>query len=530
MSNGERVDIYDSTLRDGAQAVGITFSQSGKMRFVHKLDEFGVSFIEAGYPGSNPKDMQFFEDLRKEKLSTSKIVGFGSTRRANTDVADDTFIHALLKAETEFCAIYGKTWKLHVTDVLRTTYEENGQMIADTVGYLRENGRRVFFDAEHFFSGYKDDAEFALKMLGYAVDAGAEALVLCDTIGGALPWEVEEATRVVRETFPGVIVGIHAHNDCGLGAANSIAAVRAGALQVQGCMNGYGERTGNANLTTIMPTLELKMGRKCIAEGKLSSLSSLSLYVDDLVNQRPDIRAPFVGETAFSHKGGAHVAGVQRNPLSFEHITPESVGNSRQIILSELAGGANVVHRLRQLGREYDNVTKEEVREILAELKVREGDGYTFESADGSFKLLAQKALNKHKPFFNLDSFRVIIEKRGENKICMSEATVKLNVNGETEHTVGEAEGPVEALDIALRKALARFYPTISDVTLSDFRVRILDPKDATAATTRVLIESTDGSKSWGTVGVSPNIIEASWQALLDSVEYKLLLDEENQG
>lgn len=525
MTGNERVHIYDSTLRDGAQAVGITFSQSGKLRHVRKLDEIGVSFIEGGYAGSNPKDMQFFADVRKENLAHSKIVAFGSTRRAGKNVADDPFVQALLAAGTEYCAIYGKTWKLHVAEVLRTTQKENAQMIADTVGFLREKGRRVFFDAEHFFDGYDDDPEFALKMLETAVEAGAAGVVLCDTNGGTLPWEIEAVTAAVCARFPGVGVGVHAHNDSGLGVANSLAAVRAGANQVQGCMNGYGERTGNANLTTIIPTLELKMGRKCIADGQLKNLRATSLYIDDLVNQRPDIRAPYVGETSFSHKGGAHVAGVQGNPATFEHVPPESVGNTRQIVLSELSGGANVLYRVKQLGRDYENVSREEVKEILCELKQKESEGYTFESADGSFQLLVQKALRRHEPFFQLDAFRVIVEKRGSDQPCVSEATIKLRVDGEAEHTVGEGSGPVEALDRALRKALTRFYPSISDVLLTDFRVRILDPKEATAAVTRVLIESSDGDRTWGTVGVSPNIIEASWQALLDAVEFKLMSD-----
>lgn len=525
MTGNERVHIYDSTLRDGAQAVGITFSQSGKLRHVRKLDELGVSFIEGGYAGSNPKDMQFFADVRKERLTHSKIVAFGSTRRADKDVAADPFVQALLAAETEYCAIYGKTWKLHVAEVLRTTQKENAQMIADTVGFLREKGRRVFFDAEHFFDGYADNPEFAIKMLETAIEAGAEAVVLCDTNGGALPWDIEEVTSIVCARFPDVGVGVHAHNDSGLAVANSIAAVRAGANQVQGCMNGYGERTGNANLTTIIPTLELKMGRKSIAEGQLKNLRATSLYIDDLVNQRPDIRAPYVGETSFSHKGGAHVAGVQRNPATFEHVPPESVGNSRQIVLSELSGGANVSYRVKQLGKDYENVSREEVKEILDELKQKESEGYTFESADASFQLLVQKALRRHEPFFELDAFRVIVEKRGSDQPCISEATIKLRVDGEAEHTVGEGAGPVEALDRALRKALNRFYPKISDVSLTDFRVRILDPKEAAAAVTRVLVESSDGKRTWGTVGVSPNIIEASWQALLDAVEFKLMSD-----
>ncbi|MGI5869409.1 MAG: citramalate synthase [Kiritimatiellia bacterium] len=520
------IQIYDCTLRDGAQAVGISFSRGGKLQFAHRLDDLGVAFIEGGYAGSNEKDMQFFEDIRKERFDTAKIAAFGSTRRVGTNVAEDAFVNALLKAETEWCTIYGKTWKLHVTDVLRTTLAENAQMIADTVGFLRERGRRVVFDAEHFFDGYKDDAAFALKMLRTAVDAGADQVILCDTNGGTMPFEVFSIVQDVCAHLPGVDVGVHCHNDAGMGAAASIEGVRAGAIQVQGCMNGYGERAGNANLTTIIPTLELKMGRRCIGEGQLRNLRDVSLCVDDLVNQRPDIRAPYVGKASFSHKAGAHVSGVQKTPASFEHIPPEAVGNERQIVISELSGGANIHHRLRQMGLGGEGeISREDVKRILAAVKKRESEGYSFEAADGSFEILVKKELRSHKPFFQLDSFRVIVEKRAADLPCVSEATVKLKVGDGSEHTVGEGIGPVDALDEALRAALSRAYPAINDVTLTDFRVRILDPKEATGATTRVLIESTDGERRWGTVGVSPNIIEASWQALLDSVEYKLFAD-----
>lgn len=523
-----KIQIYDCTLRDGTQAVGINFSQTGKVHFARRLDEFGVSFIEGGYAGSNAKDMQFFQIIRKECLTTAKIAAFGSTRRAGLDVQKDPLVQALINADTEYCTIYGKTWMLHVAEVLRTTADENAQMIADTVGYLRGKGRHVFFDAEHFFDGYKHDPVFAMRMLRMAVEAGAEALVLCDTNGGTLPSDVHRVVAEVCSKFPQVDIGIHTHNDGGMAVANSIEAVRAGAVQVQGCINGYGERSGNANLTTIIPTLELKMGCPCVTEGHLSGLHALSLYVDDLVNQRPDIRAPYVGEASFSHKAGAHVSGIQKNPTSFEHVPPESVGNERKIMISELSGGSNVLYRLKQMGANYADISREEVQHILESLKNREGQGYAFESADGSFQLLVQKALNQHKSFFDLDAFRVIVEKRGNDQPCISEATIKVCVDGETEHTAGEGSGPVDALDHALRKALSRFYPEIADVVLTDFRVRILDPNEATGATTRVLIESSDGIRQWGTVGVSTNIIEASWQALVDSMEYKLFADEQD--
>ena len=524
------VQIYDSTLRDGAQAVGISFSQGGKIKFAHRLDELGVEFIEGGYAGSNASDMQFFKDIAKEHLQTSKIVAFGSTRRAGVEVAKDSFVDALLRAETEYCAIYGKTSRFHVTDVLRTTEEENARMIADTVAFLQKHDRRVVFDAEHFFDGYKDSSEFALKMLRTAVEAGAETIALCDTNGGTLPSDVYTIVSKVCAMFPTVNVSIHAHNDAGLGVANSLEAVRAGAAQVQGCMNGYGERSGNANLTTIIPNLELKMGRACIARERLTDLRALSLWLDDLVNLRPDIRAPYVGEASFSHKAGAHVSGVQKNPTSFEHVPPESVGNERRILLSELSGASNVLYRVKQMGADYADISREAVKQILDEMKRRECEGYAFESADGSFQVLVQKALKQHKPFFELEAFKVIVEKRGTAEPCTSEATIKVNVGGQVEHTVGEGSGPVEALDHALRKALSRFYPEIQDVVLTDYRVRILDPNEATAAVTRVIIESSDGKQQWGTVGVSSNIIEASWQALVDSMEYKLFADEHQKN
>ena len=526
MNANNVVDIYDSTLRDGAQAVGITFSRTGKLNFAHQLDELGVSYIEGGYAGSNESDMQFFSDIKKENLTTTKIVAFGSTRRAGIKAKDDQFTNAFLATETEICCLYGKTWMLHVTDVLKTTAEENYDMICDTITFLREHGRRVFFDAEHFFDGYKNNSEFAMKMLQAAASSGAENITLCDTNGGSLPHEIFEISQKVVATFPTLQIGIHAHNDSGLAVANSIEAVRAGARLVQGCINGYGERTGNANLTTIIPTLELKLGMPCITEGRLAGLRPTSLYVDELVNQNPYLRAPYVGEASFSHKAGAHVAGVQRNPKTFEHIDPTLVGNERRILVSELSGGSNVLYRMKQMGASFEDVSKDDVKAVLAEIKAKENLGYTFESSDASFKMLAQKILKKHKAFFELEGFRVIVEKNGMQQPCISEATIKVKVNGVTEHTAGEGEGPVEALDVALRKALSRFYPEIADVVLKDYRVRILDPEEATKAITRVLIESSDGKSRWGTVGVSPNIIEASWQALVDSVEFKMFEDE----
>ena len=531
--------FYDATLRDGAQALGITFSPAGKIRLAHLLDDFGVPYLEGGFAGSNERDMQFFRDIAKERLSQIRVAAFGTTRRAGARVEEDEFVQALLRAETPVATIFGKCWKLHVREVLRTSAKENLDMVSETVAFLKAHGREVVFDAEHFFDGFKDDPDYALSVLRRAREAGAAALVLCDTNGGSLPHEIFETVSKVRETLstlqpsnlstPGqngraVLLGIHAHNDSGLAVANSIEAFRAGARMVQGCVNGYGERAGNANLTTLVPTLQLKLGAAAVPPEKLVTLRSLSLAVDDLANQRPDARAPYVGEAAFSHKAGTHVSGVRRNPATFEHVPPESVGNERHVVLSELSGASNVLYRLKQAGSGAADVSKEDVKKIVAELKAREAEGYTFESADASFRILVRKALAEHRPFFVLEGFRVIVEKRGGGQPCLSEATVKIRVGDHAEITAAESvNGPVDALDKALRKALAAFYPEIAKVVLTDFRVRILDPNEATGATTRVLIESTDGEKRWGTVGVSPNIIEAAWQALLDSVEYKLL-------
>lgn len=517
-----KVTIYDSTLRDGAQGESVSFSDTGKMRFVKVLDEFGIDYIEGGFAGSNPRDQKFFKDIKKENLSCSRIVAFGSTRRASLEAKDDPQLQGLLAADTEWVTIYGKSWLLHVTDVLKTTGANNLQMIADTVGFLKGAGRKVFFDAEHFFDGYKADPEYALKTLSSAVREGAMGVVLCDTNGGCLPHEIFAITKVVREAFPTTEIGIHVHNDSGLAVANSLEAVRAGARQVQGTINGYGERTGNANLVSIIPSLELKMGFLCVGEKNLRRLREVSLITDELANQRVDPRQPYVGSTAFSHKAGMHVNAVQKNTRTFEHIAPEQVGNQRHVLISELSGASNVLMKAQELGIDVSDISKQDLHAVLEELKLREHKGYSYESADGSFKILLHKVLNKHNPFFELEGFRVIVEKRGREAPCTSEATIKVKVGKDIELTAGEGEGPVDALNVALRAALTRFYPEIEDITLTDYCVRILDPKQATRAMTRVLIESGDGHSQWGTVGVSENIIEASWQALLDSVEHKL--------
>jgi 2-isopropylmalate synthase len=528
MSSKRKIFVYDTTLRDGSQGEGISFSGSAKIQVALKLDEFGVDYIEGGYAGSNQKDLEFFHEIRRHSLRQARIAAFGSTRRADTPVAEDSNVLRLIESGAPVTTIFGKTWFLHVTDVLRTSREENRRMILDTVRYLKEQGREVVFDAEHFFDGYKDNAAFALDMLKAAAEGGADALVLCDTNGGSLPHEVFGITAEVVKAFP-VAVGIHTHNDAGLAVANSLEAVRAGAVQVQGTINGYGERTGNANLCAILPTLELKMGCAALPEGSLRKLRALSLFVDDLVNLRHDGKAPYVGASAFSHKAGMHVNAVQKNPRTFEHVPPESVGNERRVLISEGSGASSVLLKAIELGVDVKK-SSPEVKEILDALKELEHKGYAFEAADASFRMLVQKVLKKHKSFFELEGFRVIIEKGGRNASCTSEASIKVRVGGETEHTVAAGDGPVNALDRALRKALTRFYPEIEKVFLTDFRVRILDPEEATAAKTRVLIESSDGEESWGTVGVSGNIIEASWEALVDSVEYKLFREERERA
>jgi 2-isopropylmalate synthase len=514
------IAIYDTTLRDGAQGEGISFSGTGKVKLARKLDEFGVDYIEGGFPGSNPKDMEFFQAMREAPLAHARVVAFGSTRRKRVRVDADPYVKSLLDACTPAVTIFGKTWKLHVKDVLRTTEKENLAMIGDTIGYLKDHNREVLFDAEHFFDGFKDDPDFAMRVLDRAAAAGADVVVLCDTNGGCMPHEIFDITRaaVAASRIP---VGIHTHNDCGVGVANALEGIRAGAGQVQGTINGYGERCGNANLCTIMPNIQFKLGFACGHAIDLTRLRGLSFYVDELVNLRSDTRAPYVGHSAFAHKGGPHVNAVEKNPRTFEHIAPACVGNERHILVSELSGGSSILLKAIELGAGA-TTSKEEAREILGVLKALESKGYAFEAADASFRILIQKVLREHKPFFELEGFRVVVEKRGTENSCLSEASIKVRVKGEIEHTVAEGDGPVNALDGALRKALMRFYPAIAKVQLTDFRVRILDPEEATAAKTQVLIESSDGKESWGTVGVSENIIEASWEALVDSVEYKL--------
>jgi 2-isopropylmalate synthase len=522
----KRIEIYDTTLRDGAQGEGISFSGVGKIRVAKRLDEFGVDYIEGGFAGSNPKDMEFFREIKKEQLKNAKVAAFGMTRRANVRVLEDPGVRAILDAGTPVCTIVGKSSAVHVREIIKSTEDENRAMIADTLKLLREQGREVVYDAEHFFDGYKDSAAHALSTLKAARDAGAHRLVLCDTNGGTMPHEIAAITAEVVKQF-GDCVGIHTHNDCELAVANSLEALRVGAVQVQGTINGFGERTGNANLSSIIPNLLIKLGFDCLAGGRdsLKQLKEVSEFVCEMANVRPNTKAAYVGDSSFAHKGGMHADGVRKFVSSFEHIDPTVVGNERRILISELSGSSNVFLKAVEMGLQLDK-NAPEVKDILRELERLEKGGYEFEAAEASFKLLIQKVLKKHKAFFNLEGFRVIVEKRRPGEPCISEATVKVSFDGQTELTVGEGDGPVDALNAALRKALVRFYPKIQDVHLVDYRVRILDPETATAAKTRVLIESTDGDQTWGTVGVSTNLIEASWEALMDSVEYKLFLEE----
>ena len=510
------VTIYDTTLRDGTQGTGISFSVLDKIRVAEKLDSFGVDFIEGGWPGSNPRDVAFFAEAAKRTWKHAKIAAFGSTRRGGVAVEADPQVRTLLDAGTPVVTIVGKTWLLHVTEVLGVSPEENLAMIADTVAYLKKNEREVFYDAEHFFDSYKDDPEYSLRTLAAAKDAGADLLVLCDTNGGALPEEIARATGEVIMAL-GCPVGIHTHNDSGLGVANALAAVAAGACQVQGTVNGYGERVGNCNLTTILPTLQVKMGIRVVPE--LTRLRELSRFVDELANVPQDIRAPYVGGAAFTHKGGLHVHAVQKLARSYEHMDPALVGNAQTILVSDMSGQSNILAKTKELGFDFQKGSAE-VAAILRHVKDSEAAGYEFEAADASFDLLVRRTLGRHLPLFHLREYHCSFRRSALHGFTTCEATVKIEVNGVAEYTVEEGDGPVNALDAALRKALRPFYAWIDDLRLSDYKVRIVDGTRGTAARTRVLIVSTDGHSSWGTVGVSDNIIEASWLALVDSFEF----------
>ncbi len=515
----KRVSIYDTTLRDGTQGTGISFSVLDKIRVAGKLDAFGVDYIEGGWPGSNPRDVAFFEEASRREWKHAKIAAFGSTRRGGVSVQDDAQVRTLLDAKTPVVTIVGKTWLLHVTEVLNVTPEENLAMITETVAHLKAHGREVFYDAEHFFDSYKDDPAYSLKTVKAAQDAGADLVVLCDTNGGSLPEEVGRITAEVISAL-GRPVGIHTHNDSGLGVANALAAVAAGASQVQGTVNGYGERVGNCNLTTVIPTLQVKMGLPLVPD--LARLRELSRFVDELANVPQDIRAPYVGPAAFTHKGGLHVHAVQKLARSYEHMDPALVGNAQTILVSDMSGQSNILAKAKELGFDFQKGAPE-VAAILRQVKESEAAGYEFEAADASFDLLVRRTLGRHRPLFDLREYHCSFRRSALHGFTTCEATVKLQVNGVSEYTVEEGDGPVNALDAALRKALRPFYPWIDDLQLADYKVRIVDGSRGTAARTRVLIVSTDGHASWGTVGVSDNIIEASWLALVDSMEFHSL-------
>ncbi len=510
------VFLYDTTLRDGTQGEGFQLSGLDKLRIARRLDAFGIDYIEGGWPGSNPKDVEFFREAKKLELKHAKLAAFGSTRRANAKVGEDEQVRLLLEAETPVVTIFGKSWEMQVTEVLRTTVEENRAMIRDTVAHLVQHGREVVYDAEHFFDGYKDSPEHALQTLEAAAEAGASCLVLCDTNGGTLPSEIMQICLAVKQRIPHTPIGIHTHNDCELGVANAIAAVKGGATQIQGTINGYGERTGNCNLTSVIPILQLKMDLPVVPH--LEKLRDLSYFVDDISNNVHFARAPFVGRTAFAHKGGMHVNAVKKNARSYEHIEPSSVGNSQNILVSELSGQDNILLKAQQLGLPLAKGSAE-AKAILTRIKELEHRGYSFEAAGGSLELLILRELGKYRKTFDLTEYHTSYRNYRDGHAPVCEATVKLSVNGTPELTVAEGHGVVNSLDLALRKALTPFYPEIAAISLVDYKVRIIDSHEASAAVTRVLVVTSDGSDSWGTVGVSENIIEASWLAIVDGIE-----------
>jgi 2-isopropylmalate synthase len=514
--------LYDTTLRDGSQTEGISYSVFDKVRIARKLDEFGIHYIEGGYPGSNPKDKAFFDEFKKHPLKTAKLVAFGSTRKAGVLPQDDPGLNALVESGVKVATIFGKSWDLHVKDVLKVTLDENLSMIRDSIKYLISQGLEVIYDAEHFFDAFKANQDYAISTLKAAQESGAKLICLCDTNGGTVTSEVAAIIKKVKEAV-GVKLGIHTHNDCGLAVANSIVAVEAGCVQVQGTINGYGERCGNADLVAIISILKLKLKKDCISDERLPEMTEVSRFVSEISNMKQVDNQPFVGMSAFAHKAGVHINAVLKNPQSYEHIDPVLVGNTRRMLISELAGKSPVLMMAKDLNLELKKDSPD-AKKVVKTIQDLEHEGYQFEAAEASFELLVKKALKQYKKFFELEGFRVIVEKRGKSKLC-SEATIRLTVGGVHEHTSSEGDGPVNALDSALRKALKGFYPAVSKMRLSDFKVRVLDAKEGTAAKVRVLIQSQDEHNTWTTVGVSENIIEASWQALVDSIEYKLMKD-----
>ncbi len=516
-----QIFLYDTTLRDGTQGEGISLSCNDKLKIAQKLDEFGAHYIEGGWPGSNPKDAEFFARQNELKLNHAKIAAFGSTRYKNTTCDKDANIQALVEANTPVVTLVGKSWDLHVYHILETDQEENLEMISESVAYFKERGKEVIYDAEHFFDGYKANPDYAMLTLHAALKSGADCVVLCDTNGGSTPWEVEEITKRVADRFAGHQIGIHPHNDCELGVANALAGIRGGARHVQGTINGYGERVGNANLVSIIPDLQLKMGYECVKPEQLANLTALSRYVDELANMIPNPHQPFVGYSAFAHKGGIHVAAILKVEESYQHMNPTLVGNEKRAVVSELSGRGNILYKAAERGLD---TSREEARQVLEQIKELENQGYTFEGAEASVDMMLRRANHDYKPPFEVIDFMVVTENR-QGRGLFTEATVKVKVGDEIRHTVAEGNGPVNALNVALRRALYQDFPQLKRIHLTDFKVRILDSDAGTAATTRVMIDFQEEGTTeyWTTVGAHPNIIEASWRALIDSMEYALL-------
>ncbi len=523
-----QIKIYDTTLRDGTQGEGVSFSMEDKVRLASRLDALGIHYIEGGWPGSNPKDLRFFRRMQDVPLKHARLAAFSMTRRAGATAESDANMRAIVEAGAPVATIVGKSWDFHVTHALETTPAENLAMIADSVAFLRTRVEEVIYDAEHFFDGFRANREYALRTLQAAEEAGAHWIVLCDTNGGTLPSDLVAMLREVRRVVRAPL-GIHVHNDVECAVASSLAAVLEGVSQVQGTINGYGERCGNANLVSIIPSLVLKMGFDCIPEANLRELRNLSRFVAELANRKPWAAQPWVGDSAFAHKGGMHVSAVLKHPETYEHVDPGAVGNHRRVLVSELSGKSNILWKAREYGIDLDHETPE-TRRILDQLKALEDQGFQFEGAEASFELLMERALGRHRPYFDLEAYRVIVEEQSGDGEPVAEATVRVRVKGIPEHTAAAGNGPVNALDHALRKALEEFYPNLREMRLLDYKVRILDESKGTAAKTRVLITSGDGEETWGTVGVADNIIEASWQALVDSIEYKLRRDERRAG
>ncbi len=527
MIPSDSIKLYDTTLRDGSQAEDISFSLEDKVRIAQKLDEIGIHYIEGGWPGSNPKDLQFFQEIKAVPLSRAKVAAFGSTSRAGIHPQKDSNIQALIEAGTEVVTVFGKSWDRHPIEALNITLDQNLEIIHDSIRFLKGRVTEVVFDAEHFFDGYKSNPTYALSTLRAAQEAKADWLVLCDTNGGTLPDEVQSIVKRVKEEIP-LPLGIHVHNDSEMAVANTILAVKEGASMVHGTMNGYGERCGNANLCSIIPNLKLKMGIDCITDHQLRKITEVSRFVSELANLPHNKYLPYVGDSAFAHKGGVHVSAIRKSDAAYQHVVPERVGNHQRVLISDLSGESNILYKAADFKIDLDSKDPK-VRQILDDLKRLENQGFQFEGAEGSFEILIKKALGQHKRFFELMGFRVIVEKKTEEETPLSEATIMVRVGDRVEHTAAVGNGPVNALDHAIRKALEKFYPELKRVKLLDYKVRILSTKDGTGALTRVLIESGDGQSKWGTVGVSENIIEASWQALVDSIDYKLLKEEDGK-